>query len=330
MKARRWIALGVSALVLLVSGVISLIVAIVSFNPQETFNLSESGGEVVVQEGSGNGQIALLDVNGLIINSGEENSLFTSGGYNHQVFLNQLTQAMESNPVEGIVLNVDSPGGGVLESAQIHDLVVEAQEEYDKPVYISMGGTAASGGYYLAAPAERIFANAQTLTGSIGVIMSSYNISELLDNIGVEEIVYKSGPFKDILSPTRDATEEEENILQGIVDEYYDDFVNVIADGRGMSDERVRELGDGRVYTGEQALEEGLVDEIGTLDDTIKALRTELGGDYEVISYTRPSGMPSWMNFLSDRLPNVHSESDVLHQLVEYNQPRALYLQTFE
>lgn len=320
LKARRWIALGIGAFVLIFSFITTISFALQTY----TQGTALSGGEqTVVREGNTSGQIALLEISGPIINSGEE-GFFASGGYNHQSFLNGLNAAMTDRQVEGIIISVDSPGGGVLESAEIHRLVEEAQSVHEKPVFVSMGGMAASGGYYIAAPAERIFAHPQTLTGSIGVIMSSINVSELLENIGVEENVYKSGPYKDILSPTREPLEEEDEIIQAIVDEYYQEFVDIIADGRGMDEDRVRELGDGRIYTGRQALEEGLIDDLGSIDDVIDEMQAHLGANYQVVTSQVNQGFGGLFGMTVDRL---FGDTELK---MDFNQPRPLYMYNYE
>jgi protease-4 len=146
----------------------------------------------------------------------------------------------------------------------MHESIQEFKEETGKPVVVSMGQTAASGGYYIATAADRIFANENTLTGSLGVIFSYLNFTEAAEEYGIEQEVVKSGPFKDIGSSTREPTEEELEILQAYVDEGYDQFVQVIVEGRGLPEEEVRELADGRVYSGQQAETLGLVDDSET------------------------------------------------------------------
>jgi protease-4 len=140
-----------------------------------------------------------------------------------------------------------------------------------------MGDTAASGGYYIACGSDYIFAHPDTLTGSIGVISQFLNVEELMDKIGVDAVVITSGPSKDIGSPYREMTEEEQALWEGIIDEVYEGFVKTVAQARDMPLDQVRDLADGRVYTGRQALERGLVDDVGTSDDAI-AKAAELGG----------------------------------------------------
>jgi len=184
-----------------------------------------------------------------------------------------LRQARDDASVAAVVLEVNSPGGGVTASDEMHQSILDFREQTGKPVVVSMGDVAASGGYYISTAADRIVANETTLTGSLGVIFTLTDFSELADRYGVEQEVVKSGEFKDMGSSFRDLTPEEREILQSIVDEAYDKFVGVIVEGRGLSEERVRDIADGRVYSGEQAKELGLVDSFGGLDEAAEVSR---------------------------------------------------------
>jgi protease-4 len=184
-----------------------------------------------------------------------------------------LRQAKEDESVAAVVLEVNSPGGGVTASDEMHQSILDFREQTGKPVVVSMGDVAASGGYYISTAADRIVANETTLTGSLGVIFTLTDFSELADRYGVEQEVVKSGEFKDMGSSFRDLTPEEREILQSIVDESYAEFVSVIVEGRGLPEERVREIADGRVYSGEQAKELGLVDSFGGLDEAAEISR---------------------------------------------------------
>ena len=148
-----------------------------------------------------------------------------------------------------------------------------------------MGGMAASGGYYVSAPADQIFASEETMTGSIGVIMQSINFQQLAEDLGIEFNSYTSGDMKEMLSSTKDPTEEEERYVQGMVDSMFDDFVQVVADGRGMSEDEVRNIADGRIYLGEDAVDNGLVDQLGHIEDATAALKEEVGGNPQIIEY---------------------------------------------
>ena len=171
--------------------------------------------------------------------------------------------------IKAIVLRVDSPGGAVAPSQEIHDAVKRIKAR--KKVVVSMGGMAASGGYYISAPADRIFAEPGTLTGSIGVIFLHFNVRGLLEWAKVEETTLKSGKYKDTLSPFRPIQETDREEIQSISDDVYSQFVQAVAQGRGMPEARVREIAEGRIYTGKRAKELKLVDELGGFDDAIAA-----------------------------------------------------------
>ena len=171
--------------------------------------------------------------------------------------------------MKAIVLRVDSPGGAVAPSQEIHDAIKRIKAR--KKVVVSMGGLAASGGYYISAPADRIFAEPGTLTGSIGVIFMHFNVRGLLEWAKVEETTLKSGKYKDTLSPFRPIHETDREEIQSISDDVYGQFVQAVAQGRGLPEARVREIAEGRIYTGKRAKELKLVDELGGLDDAIAA-----------------------------------------------------------
>jgi len=190
--------------------------------------------------------------------------------------LNERLIAFRDDPsVKAIVLRINSPGGGVGPSQEIHEEVGKTVRI--KPVVVSMGSVAASGGYYIAAPAQRILANPGTITGSIGVIMEFTNIQELLGKIGLQNAVVKSGEHKDIGSPTRPMSERDRQILQELIDDVHQQFMTAIAEGRKMDMNKVRALADGRIFSGNQALKLGLVDELGNLQDAIR-VAGKLGG----------------------------------------------------
>jgi len=175
--------------------------------------------------------------------------------------------------IKAVVVSVNSPGGSVVASDEIYHALVK----FDKPVVIWMGETAASGGYYISCGGDYVFAHPDTLTGSIGVISQFLNAEELMQKVGVDAVVITSGPVKDIGSPFREMTEEEQALWKGIIDEVYGGFVDLVAQARDLPVEQVRELADGSVYTGRQALELGLVDGVGMLDDAI-AKAANMGG----------------------------------------------------
>ncbi|THB65393.1 MAG: signal peptide peptidase SppA, partial [Desulfovibrio sp.] len=182
-----------------------------------------------------------------------------------------IAELREDPEVVGVVIRVESPGGGIGPSQEIHRAVKKLAER--KPVVVSMGALAASGGYYVSCPADSIYANPGTLTGSIGVIMQVTNLEGLMDTLGIDHQSFISGPFKDTPSPFGNMTLEEEAYLQGIIMDLHDQFVLDVAEGRAMDEGDVRELADGRIYTGRQALQNGLVDQLGGLEDAFDALK---------------------------------------------------------
>src|ERR671913_570032 len=178
-----------------------------------------------------------------------------------------LRQAGQDTSVVAVVLEVNSPGGGVTASDQMHQSILDFKESSGKPVVVSMDSVAASGGYYISAAADRIVANESTLTGSLGVVIPLLNFSEAAEKYGVTQKYVKSGEFKTMGSSWNELTPEEREVFQSIVDQEYDEFVEVIVEGRDLPEERVREIADGRVYSGQQAREIGLVDSFGGLDE---------------------------------------------------------------
>jgi len=204
--------------------------------------------------------------------------------------IDKLDEFAEDRKVRAIVIRIDSPGGSVGPSQEIHDAVKRIGKK--KPVYVSMGSVAASGGYYIAVAADKIFANPGTLTGSIGVIMEFTNVMKLMNKIGLKSRVIKSGVHKDIGSPMREMTAEEKKLLQELIDDVYGQFVGAVSAGRHLPEKRVRALADGRIYTGRQAKELGLIDELGGLHATIAAVAKRVGisGKPEVVYPEKPRG----------------------------------------
>ncbi|HXJ37491.1 MAG TPA: signal peptide peptidase SppA [Candidatus Eisenbacteria bacterium] len=199
--------------------------------------------------------------------------------------------------VGAVVVRIESPGGGVAPSQEIYEEIERLRAT--KPVIASLGNVAASGGYYVAAATNTIVAAAGTLTGSIGVIMEFRQLEQLAQKVGVGEDIVKSGPYKDIGHPLRPMTEAERKLLQGMVNDVYEQFVDAVARGRGMAPERVRELADGRLYSGQQAKEAGLVDELGGLNTAVRLAWTRAGGTGEP-SVRRVKGpwRPWWLDLV--------------------------------
>ncbi len=192
-----------------------------------------------------------------------------------------LRRYMADDGIRAILMRIDSPGGGVVPSQEIYDEVKKIRTEGKKKIVTSMGSVAASGGYYIASASDRIIANPGTVTGSLGVVMELANLEGLIQKVGVERVVIKSGKNKDIGSPFRKMSDEERNLLQGVLDDMHGQFIQAVSEGRSMDIEKVRALADGRIFTGRHAKELGLVDELGGFDYAVKRTASLAGIDGE-------------------------------------------------
>ncbi|MBV7339308.1 signal peptide peptidase SppA [Chloroflexi bacterium TSY] len=256
--------------------------------------------------------VAIVRVEGIILPGEGTADLFGTMGAFSTIIVDHLKQANENEDVKAVILAVDSPGGSVYASDEIA-LQVEAM---DKPIVAAMASMATSGGYYVSAKTDEIWASPHTLTCSIGVIAQFLNYDELAAEYGVENVVIKSGKLKDAGNPFRDFTDEERALWQAMIDEAYDAFVTVVAGGRDMADASVREIADGRVCTGKQAQEMNLIDELGYLPDVIKRAG-ELGGlgdDPAIIEYKEEPGLFDILTSMSNR-PGPVTE---LRRMLEY------------
>jgi protease-4 len=198
-------------------------------------------------------KIAIVEIKGMISQS--------------SAIIEEIQQYQEDEGVKAIILRIDSPGGGVGPSQEIYQEILRTKLK--KKVVTSMGSVAASGGYYIACASDLIVANPGTITGSIGVLMEFTNIEELFKKIGIKGVVLKSGEHKDIGSPFREMTPDEKKIMQEVIDNIHQQFVQAVATGRKMDQAKVMEIADGRILSGEQAKEIGLVDQLGNLQDAI-------------------------------------------------------------
>ncbi len=248
--------------------------------------------------------IAVVFVEGVISSSTSTGILSEGSGYDHQFILESIDLAINNDANKGLMLYVNSPGGGVYESDELYLKIREYQELTGRPVYTYMGPMAASGGYYIAAPSEKIIANRNCWTGSIGVTMGTYyDITGLLDKYGVKSVTITAGKNKAMGSYTDPMTPEQLAILQSLVDEAYGQFVSIVAEGRGMEVDEVVKLADGRVYTARQAKSLGLVDEIGTFEQAVATMQNDNDlTDCDVFYVTPPT-----IGFLDQLLGEVKS-----------------------
>ena len=215
--------------------------------------------------------------------------------------IDELKTYAKDSSIKAVVIRIDSPGGAVAPAQEIYKEIVKLKKE--KKVVASMGSVAASGGYYIACPADKIVANPGTLTGSIGVIMEIPNIEGLMKKIGVETKVIKSGKHKDIASMFKSMSEEERKILQSVLDDVHDQFIRAVSEGRDMKYENIKELADGRIFTGKKAKELGLVDTLGNLDDAVNLAGKLSGIKGEPSVVSKKEKLSIW-NLISGNLPS--------------------------
>lgn len=248
-------------------------------------------------------------------------TLTSTDSYNHDLYLEYIEQMENSDANKGILLYVDSPGGTVYESDELYLRLMEYKEKTERPVWAYFASEACSGGYYISMAADKIYANRNCWTGSIGVIVSLTNCKELYDKLGIKEIDITSGKNKAMGSSGLELTEEQYDILQGLVDEAYDQFVNIVCDGRKMDEATVRKLADGRIYSALQAKENQLIDEIGSLDDEKQALVETLGCEEDIQFYAPKSEVNNFLSMLFSKLEDImpKSETELATDIVENN-----------
>lgn len=330
MSSKRWFALVIAGVLFLVSLAFQAMSNVVFKDIESILEEESKFEEILVEKGNNEGKIVILDVNGTIQDIPESPFFSDPLTYNHRNFIAMLDHAAADPYVEGILIRVNSPGGGVVESDEIYNRIQDIKEQYEKPIYVSMGSMAASGGYYIAAPADKIFAHSSTITGSLGVIMQSINVAELADKLGVKAETLTSGQHKDIMSSFREMTPEDRAILQSIIDDAYEDFVNVIATGRNMTKEEVRAIADGRIYSGKQALELNLIDNLGSYENALEVLIDDIGlGQLDVIQYEPYLSFESLFKLSAQKV--IMGQDDVLgikQFLNQSNSPSLMYLYT--
>ncbi|MFW6154208.1 MAG: signal peptide peptidase SppA [Planctomycetota bacterium] len=276
-------------------------------------------------------KIVLVDVSGTIVN--EPRRTLLGGGENPvSLFVEKVDKARRDDQVVGLILRINSPGGSVTASDIMHNEIQRFRRKRpDVPVVALIEGTGASGAYYLAVSAEEIYAHPTSVTGSIGVIVPAFSVAGTMDKLGITAEMITSGPFKDMASPFEPLEAEDLAILQTIVNEFYEAFVTVVARGRpNLSNEEIRRIADGRVYTGQQAVDLGLVDKLGTIHDIIDSIKERTDGDQrvKVVMYHRPLGYRGSVYAEPPALPQVNLINIEAPDLWEMMSPRFMYLWT--
>jgi protease-4 len=263
-------------------------------------------------------QVGVITLEGVIMSG--SSGLFSAAGTGP--VLAQLHEAAEDPDIGALVIRINSPGGTVAASQELYEEALKVKEA-GKKLVVSMGDVAASGGYMVACAADKIVANPGTTTGSIGVIMQFQNVEGLYDKLGLKENVIKSAPHKDIGSSTRPMTAEERKILQGMVDEMYEQFVKIVARGRNMSVEEVRKLADGRIFTGTQAKELGLVDELGNYYDALRIAADLAGikGKPVIKEYGKKTALEALLSGVKSAVPgiiNYGADTDLINRDISF------------
>lgn len=308
MKTKQLIALAVAAGLFIVTGAASVIShktadRIVSSTAQE-FLTADAEFAPPAED-----YIGIVDIVGTIQEESSD-SIYEGEGYKHTTNLKYIDSLIRDSSNKAMLLYVDSPGGTVYESQEMYDKVMEYKEKTGRPVYAYMAHYGASGAYMISMAADRIYVNQNTTTGSIGVIMSGYDMSGLYEKLGIKNINITSGKNK-----AATFSKEQIEIYQSQVDESYDEFVEIVARGRDMSEKKVRRLADGRTYTAKQAVRNGLVDEIASYEEAEAAISKEAG----TTEYYRPeSNISVWASLFSKvekLLPK--SDSQVLAETAE-------------
>lgn len=280
MNKKRWLIIGLAILLVLISGITSIGLTTESdgdtqtamdrFNPYSMILGNQEPRPEVIEQGNTDEQILVIPIKGQIGVDASE--------YNHEAILSAIEQASQDESIKAVLLDIDTGGGAVYHTHEVYNAIMEMKKERGIPVMASMGSMAASGGYYIAMAADEVYASDNTITGSIGVIMGNYDVSELMEEYGIKQNTIKSGEMKDIMSLTREMTDDEREVLQNYVDEAFGVFLEVVEKGRPeLSKDRIETLADGRIYSGNQAYNEGLVDELGYFQDALGALREQEG-----------------------------------------------------
>lgn len=325
-NGKRWIAVAIALLLFVASSIVSNRSDKISekqadklkneylnqFNP-----FSATANKNIVEDGDKKNKIALISYEGAI-----------GDGEVYDSFMEQLEDIYEDDSVKGVIMQVNSPGGAVYNSEQIANKIKEIQTDKKIPVFTVMKTMAASGGYYISAPTDKIYASNETLTGSIGVIMSSRSFQGLFEKYGIKEQNITTGKMKDAGSLGKDMTDEQKKYFQDLINSSFDRFIKIVSQGRSMKEDQVRKLADGRVYDGAQAKNNGLVDKIGNLDDAIEDMKKDYKlNNPEVFEYEGSDYSLKKLFSKAQNLVEKNSSSDlsVLKELMEKESPLPMY-----
>ncbi len=306
MKKKQLFGIVITAVVLVVTGMTGIFFSAVL----RQFSLSSQQTNTAPGE-----SFAVINVVGTIENASGDELGLNQPSYHHSATLNYVKQLEQDDSNKGIFLYLNTGGGGVYESDELYLALMEYKEVTGRPIWAYFGPMTASGGYYIAMAADHIIANRNTTTGSIGVILSYTDVSGLYEKLGLKTVYITSGPNKSMGASDLPLTDEQRAIYQSVVDEAYDQFVGIVCEGRGMEDTRVRELADGRIYTAQQALDNGLIDEIGEYEQALADFSDLTGADPYYTDFSEDTIFSWLLGAVETVLPK--SDNQVLEELAE-------------
>lgn len=310
MKKKQMIALAVAAAIFIVTGIMSVLTNTLSQNLWESELESILSGDFVFQPPL-NDHIAVVEVAGTIEQQTEEGLFDDAQSYKHQTTMEYIDALIQDSSNKAMLLYVDSPGGTVYESEELYLKLQEYKEKTGRPIWGYMSHYAASGGYMISMACDKIYANANTTTGSIGVILSGYDMTGLYEKLGIRYVSITSGANKD----SSRLTEEQIAIYQSQIDEYYEKFVGIVAEGRQMPADTVKALADGRTYTAKQALDNGLIDQISLFEEMKEEMQEEMGTDVLYQLESPDSVLSSVFSRIESLIPK--SEAQVLTETAD-------------
>lgn len=322
MKKKQWIGIVVAGVVFIAVCATGIFSNVVQSKLTEKTKTTESKTDMLKNIWSSSEEditlpteefVGVLNIVGTIQASSSDNISLTGsddGQYNHNLYMQYIDELEKSKDNKAILLYVNSPGGTVYESDELYLKLMEYKKKTKRPVYAYFASQACSGAYYISMAADKIYANRNTWTGSIGVIVSLTNYKKLYDKLGIKEIDITSGKNKSMGSGGLDLTDEQYDILQSLVDEAYDQFSGIVSEGRGIDIATVRKIADGRIYSAKQAKQKKLVDEIGTEDELKTLIETENKLSKDVVYDTAKSSKLDFFSGLMGSVQKIMPKSD--------------------
>lgn len=313
MKEKQIIGIVIAGFVFIVVCMMSMLMRFITNQMNQAVNTMITDGVTYTLPSTP--YVGVVNIDGTIQNV--ESSWLETSSYHHEKTLKYIEAMIKSNSNKGILLCVDSPGGYVYEVDELYLKLKEYKEITKRPIWAYMKNTACSGGYYITMAADNIYGNRNGITGSIGVIMSLNNLKGLYDKLGIEEIDITSGENKAMGSAGIEMTQEQKEIYQSVVDEAYEQFVDIIVEGRKIEKETVKKLADGRIYTMKQAKEANLIDGVQTYEQTKEDFLNEIGGRVSIYepNFNQTTWLSSFLGAVSEAVPK--SDTQVLTRLLE-------------